>query len=129
PSSSAAPRSWKAGAIAGGLAAWRGLHFRDGGLTRTGTRTRNGSVSTHWRTGTSGSTRSTSRGSGPQAGDLPRRATRGQRVQRSTRLGDNGAVELERDFAAWADRHDAEALARVCDGTAGRLLLVASQLA
>lgn len=35
---------------------------------------------------------------------------------------------LERDFAAWADRHDADALARVFDATAGRLLLIASQL-
>ena len=36
---------------------------------------------------------------------------------------------LERDFAAWIDHRDAAALARVFDGTAGRLLLVAVHLA
>ena len=38
-------------------------------------------------------------------------------------------MQLERDFAAWADRHDAAALARVFDATGGKLLLLAAHLA
>lgn len=38
-------------------------------------------------------------------------------------------MNLEREFAAWADRRDPEALTRVFDGTAGRLLLLAAHLA
>lgn len=37
-------------------------------------------------------------------------------------------MSLECDFAAWADRHDAAALGRVFDATAGRLLLLAVQV-
>ncbi|HEX6813020.1 MAG TPA: RNA polymerase sigma factor [Planctomycetota bacterium] len=36
---------------------------------------------------------------------------------------------LERDFAAWLDHRDAEALARVFDATGGKLLLLAAHLA
>ncbi|HEX6811623.1 MAG TPA: RNA polymerase sigma factor, partial [Planctomycetota bacterium] len=36
---------------------------------------------------------------------------------------------LERDFAAWLDHRDAEALARVFDTTGGKLLLLAAHLA
>jgi RNA polymerase sigma-70 factor (ECF subfamily) len=38
-------------------------------------------------------------------------------------------VQPERDFAAWLDRRDADALARVFDATGGRLLLLAAHLA
>lgn len=38
-------------------------------------------------------------------------------------------MDLERDFAAWADRRDAAALARVFDATAGKLLLLAAHVA
>ena len=52
-----------------------------------------------------------------------------QFVQRRVSLRHNSLVDLERDFAAWADRRDPVALARVFDGTAGRLLLLAVHLA
>lgn len=38
-------------------------------------------------------------------------------------------MQLERDFAAWADRRDPDALARVFDATGGKLLLLAAHLA
>lgn len=38
-------------------------------------------------------------------------------------------MDLEHDFAAWTDRRDPEALARVFDATAGRLLVLAVHLA
>lgn len=50
-------------------------------------------------------------------------------LQRFAPLRHKHAVQLEHDFAAWADRHDAEALARVFDATGGKLLLLAAHLA
>lgn len=40
----------------------------------------------------------------------------------------SGRVHVERDFAAWLDRRDPDALARVFDATGGKLLLVALHL-
>ncbi len=56
-------------------------------------------------------------------------AQRRSRLQRSGALRHNGGVEPERDFAAWLDRRDAEALGRVFDATGGKLLLLATHLA
>ncbi len=50
-------------------------------------------------------------------------------LQRSAILRHNKAVDLERDFAAWTDRRDPDALTRVFDATAGRLLLLALHVA
>ena len=50
-------------------------------------------------------------------------------LQRSGGLRHNRGMALEHDFAAWLDRRDATALARVFDATGGKLLLLAAHLA
>src|SRR5690606_22081610 len=61
----------------------------------------------------------------PPGTDSPIRcnATRGSGITAAV------TANLEHDFAAWADRRDADALTRVFDATAGRLVLLAAHLA